>query len=90
MNNKKSNDSITLLNYEGPVLWAVSRDTGIAVYDQWSELLEVFNVHDFCAFIDGEITIRDSRDHVWVYTEESQNAKPSTIRLYSFLSDWFT
>jgi hypothetical protein len=90
MNNRKSNDSITLLNFEGPVLWAVSKDTGIAIYDQWNELVEVFSIKDFCSFLDGEITVRDSRENSWVYTEQHQAAKPNTLRLYSFLSDWFT
>ena len=53
---------ITLLNYEGPVLWAKSSDSGIAIYDQWNELVEVLTREEFCSFIDGEMKLMDSRE----------------------------
>jgi hypothetical protein len=81
-------NKITLINYEGAALWAVVNDSGFAIYDQWNELLEVLSLEDFCSFLDGDLEIRDSKEHVWIYTKESQYAKPKSIHLYAFLSSY--
>ena len=77
---------ITLLNYEGPVLWAKSSDSGIAIYDQWNELVEVLTREEFCSFIDGEMKLMDSRERAWIYTEQSQESRQKFSKLFEFLN----
>jgi hypothetical protein len=83
------NNSITLLNFEGPVLWAKCVNSAdIAIYDQWNELVDLLTIEEFYSFIDGELKITDSRERNWIYTEQSNEARPKISRLFKFLNQF--
>ena len=76
---------IELLNFEGPVLTAYKLAEGFLIIDEYKQVINFLSESDLKLFIDGKISIIDSRDRDWIYTKESQDAKPSDAELINFM-----
>lgn len=79
-------ESIELLNYEGPVLKAYKVGENFVVTDQWNKLCGIFFQAEMIDFINGKDTISDSNGKKWLYTNESEDAKPKVEQLLKFIN----
>ena len=81
--------TIELLNYEGPVLRANKREKGkntvFEIVDQWNIVIEEFDMAKFLRFIDGQISVKDSKGKEWMYTTASEEAKCPPDVLINFI-----
>ncbi len=76
---------LTLIDHEGPCLWAIRSGDDVVIYDQHEDLVDILKVDKFCLWIDGEVGLTDSDGKTWFWTKEHHDAKPSMWKLLQFL-----
>ena len=76
-----------LINYEGDCLTAIKEGDHFSIVDQWKEEVAYLSSTEFNEFIDGTISILDSRGKSWYYPEHHIDARPSLAKIYEFLKD---
>ncbi len=74
--NKRKNE-LVLLNFEGPVLKAVKTESGFLIIDEYGTQLTVLTYDKLMLFFRSVLSIMDSKDRIWKYSEHSVDAKPS-------------
>jgi len=85
---KKKLPKIELLNFEGPVLVAHKSKNVFVITDEWKEVIDIlYGVEEMEDFINGEFSVTDTKGRTWVYTRESNDAKPSQEKIDKFLND---
>lgn len=90
---------LELLNYEGPVLTAYKRadivmnSTGgisllnlYTILDQWKTPVFIGRDEEFFKFINGLITVTDSKGKEWNFLEETKQAKVDPELLLHFIT----
>lgn len=83
--NKRKNE-LVLLNFEGPVLKAVKTESGFLIIDEYGTQLTVLTYDKLMLFFRSVLSIMDSNDRIWKYSEHSDDAKPSVEMIETFLS----
>jgi len=94
--------SLTLLNFEGPVLKAFknmhpgkpgpngepidSPSEPIILKDGWGTQISFMTLREFADFIDGKTVVTDSQGKIWNYGIEHENAKPSPLKIVEFIA----
>lgn len=81
-------NKIELLNSEGSILVAIKRgkkNEYIRVYDGWKNLLGMFTYEQMREFVHGDLTITDSNNKVWKYSEQPGDMKPNLKELDEFI-----
>jgi hypothetical protein len=85
MNKRKK--ELVLLNFEGPVLKAVKTESGFLIIDEYGTQLTVLTYDKLMLFFRSVLSIMDSKDRIWKYSEHTDDAKPSVETIEAFLSD---
>lgn len=85
MNKARKFRKLELLNFEGPVLFAHRVKDTFVITDEWKEVIDVLIGSEMKDFINGEFSIVDSKNRSWLYTSESNEAKPSALLLADFI-----
>jgi hypothetical protein len=87
MKNKKREALIELLNFEGPVLSAIRKGDGsFSVIDEHKVNVANFTKRDFLEFISGMLTVTDSRDRTWNFTNQHPEARQDYDKLMDFIN----
>jgi len=79
---------LELLNSEGPILTVVKINEDNTVYkliDQYKKE-SIISKQDLLDFIDGKISITDSKNKTWHYPSESDGMKQSLHKINEFLN----
>lgn len=79
---------LELLNSEGPILTVVKIDgekDSFKLIDQYKKESTI-SKEDLIDFIDGKISITDSKNKTWHYPSESDGMKPSIHKINEFLN----
>ena len=85
-NNMKNSKTLELLNFEGPVLKLLKKSEGEFIFlDQWNKELKTATLEEVLNFLDGDITITDSRNKTWHWPSEADSAKSSLKNIFKFL-----
>lgn len=79
------NNTIELLNFEGPVLRLIKNGTEFTVIDQWKKPVAKLSVQGVLSYISGDITIIDSSGKEWAFLKEHENARVNINKLTEFL-----
>lgn len=79
------NESIELLNSEGPILVAKKINDEFHLINQVGRTFCVLSSEEILCFINGEMVICDYQDNCWKYTEFSKDMKPETNKLLEFI-----
>jgi hypothetical protein len=76
-----------LLNYEGDVLTAIRSNGGetFVITDQYKKVVDILERRELIDFIFLDRPIIDSAGKEWVYSKESNEAKPDKDKLIKFL-----
>jgi hypothetical protein len=82
---KRKINVIELLNFEGPVLIAHRAEDNFIITDEWKNIVGFFSKEEMNAFISGEISVKDNSGRIWIYPNESIEAKPNPIDLNNFI-----
>ena len=79
------NESIELLNSEGPILVAKKVDGDFHIVNQEGRTFCVLSVDEIVSFINGDMVICDYQEKCWKYTEFSKHMKPENNKLLEFI-----
>ena len=79
-----------LVNSEGPLLKLIKSKKSFIVVDQWDVNLNVFDRDEVMKFIDGKITIVDSKGRKWNFPKVSQNMRATTEKIHEFIGDSYS
>ena len=83
MNNKY----FSLLNYEGDVLKMIKEGENVyAIFDQWNEIVTDLSRSELFQFLEGDITITDSKGNVWNWESAHRDAKPSLEKIFTYVN----
>jgi hypothetical protein len=75
-----------LLNSEGPIMVLKKIGDKFHIYDEWKQLIAVLTRPSLMAFIEGKVTMTDTRSRVWNYLETSSGMKRSETELMDFIN----
>lgn len=76
--------SIELLNYEGPVLQLEKTDR-LLLIDQWKSPIAEVTLTGLISFLNGDISIADSRGKLWNFAISSLEARTDYNKIINFV-----
>ena len=85
---RTSMNRISLINYEGDCLRAITNGSTILIKDQYGEELAQWTLKEFQKFISGELEIADSHGKSWNFKREHRDARPSDRQLEQFMQQF--
>lgn len=77
--------SVVLLNAEGDILKLFKTENGFNILDKHRELIVTFNKDEISKFINGELTITDSKGVEFNYSDFPLSMKPNLEMLNEFI-----
>lgn len=83
-NNSKI-EFIELVNSEGPILIAYKKEGRFLIMDEDRENIEVLSESDMFDWLEGKLTIKDSRERLWTYPNISKGMKVERDELIDFI-----
>ena len=74
-----------LINYEGDCLSAFNEEGGIVIVDQYQMPVSHMTLEEFYKFLDGSISVVDSKGKTWNFMREHQEARAKTAEVGRFV-----
>jgi hypothetical protein len=84
-NNRKTFESIELLNSEGPILKAYKIGKSFLIVDEWSEPIQIFKKDEMEDFIFDRRILMDSKGKGHLYGRYPGSMKPDLRKLSEFI-----
>jgi hypothetical protein len=84
MKKRQKYPSLGLLNFEGNVLIAYRKNDLYVILDQYKEVVFIASNSEFQDFIEGHLSIVDSKGKDWNFVNEHENAKPTMEKIKEF------
>lgn len=79
---------LELVNYEGPCLKMarVPNDPDkFVIYDQWDYTCEILSLRELCDWLEGKMSVCDSKGKEWYYPQEHEEAKPNLYKIIKWI-----
>lgn len=77
-----------LINYEGWVLKLCKADNGdFVVYDQWDSIVDILDLKELCAFLEGKTNLMDSSGKSWNWLREHKEARTSLFAILKYITN---
>lgn len=85
-NRRKNRGRLSLLNYEGDVLWMARTDMPgqFVVYDQDDFIVDIYTMKEILEWFDGDRSMYDSMGREWKYTEVPLDSKVRVADFFTF------
>jgi hypothetical protein len=74
-----------LVNSEGPILVAYKKEGRFIIVDEDRENIEVLSEESMFDWVEGKLSIKDSRERVWTYPSISEGMKIEKAELIDFI-----
>jgi len=78
--------TLGLINFEGEVLKLKKiTPNKFSIIDQHENVVSELTLEEFCEWIEGKSSITDSDNVDWFYTYQSETAKVSLFKIFTYL-----